>query len=315
MKKLISTKIIAIVGPTASGKSALAVQLAKRFKGEIVSADSRQVYKGMDIGTAKVTKKQMAGIPHHLLSVANPKGVGLNVNKFKKLADRKIAEIVRRGHLPILAGGTGFWIDAVAFGKEFPDAPADPKLRKKLYIQSAAELFSMLKRLNISKAKTIDSHNKVRLVRAIEIALYNKKRKTKEKPVTKEVGYETLFLGLDMPTQKLYERIQKKLNERMKQGLVDEVRRLHRNGVSWKKLEAFGLEYRFVSRFIQGKIQNSKGKPDKEKMLELLLYAIKHYAKRQRTWFKRNNKIIWLDPNAKNYNTRAVLTVQRWLNS
>ncbi len=299
-------KIVAVVGPTSSGKSALGVFLAKKFNGEIISVDSRQVYWGMDIGTGKITKKEMSGIPHHLLSFANPKGKSLNVAVFKKLADKKIREIQQRGHLPILVGGTGFWIDAITSGQVFPDAPVNPTLRKELYKKSAPQLFTMLLKLDSTRAENIDQHNKVRLIRAIEIAKFNKASKAtklktrkntksdKVKPTQPE--YQTLFIGTDMPTEELYEKIEKRLDQRIKQGMVKEVRRLHANGVSWKKLESYGLEYRFIAEFLQDKILGSNSKPDQSKMRELLLYAIKHYAKRQRTWFKRNTNINWVNP-------------------
>src|SRR3989344_5030398 len=162
-------KIIVILGPTASGKSNLAVELAKKFNGEIISADSRQLYKGMDIGTGKITKKEMCGIPHHLLDVVSPK-TKFDVARYQKLAHKKIADILKRGKLPIVCGGTGLYIKAIVENPRYPDIPPDWKLRKKLEKLSAEKLFSMLKKLDRARAKTIDNENPHRLISAIEIA-------------------------------------------------------------------------------------------------------------------------------------------------
>ncbi|MDB4940361.1 MAG: miaA [Candidatus Doudnabacteria bacterium] len=295
-------KIIAVVGPTATGKSDLGVLLAKKFNGEIISADSRQVYKGMDIGTGKITKKEMLGVKHHLLDIASPKTT-FNAIKFKKQAEAKIKEIASRGKLPILVGGTGFWIDAVAFNQSFPDVPPNPELRKKLNQLPAEKLFNILKKLNPERAQNIDWQNKRRVIRAIEIARGSKRPK-KSKGLTAnsapnsaaatvpKLKYQTLFIGLDMPDEVLTKKITTRLDKRLKQGMVKEVEKLHKNGVSWQKLDEFGLEYRFVAQYLQNQIS-------KQQMRELLLIAVRNYSKRQRTWFKRNKEIIWLNPTDK----------------
>ena len=168
-------KIIVILGQTATGKSDFAVQIAKRVlavsrvESEIISADSRQVYKDMDLGTGKITKKEMRGVPHHLLDVASPKKI-FSVSDYQKLADKKIQEIFSRGHIPILCGGTGFYIDALVNGTVLPEVAPDKILRKKLDKKSTSELFKILKKLDINRAKSIDKNNRVRLIRAIEIA-------------------------------------------------------------------------------------------------------------------------------------------------
>ena len=288
-------KIIVILGPTSTGKSNLAVNLAKKFNGEIISADSRQVYRGMDLGTGKITKEEMQGIKHYLLDVAAPTNTKFNVTKFKTLADKKIVEISKRGKLPILAGGTGFWIDAVTLNQTFPDVKSDSKLRMKL-----------LQKLSPERATNIDSKNKVRLIRAIEIAKGLKGKKHFPK-ITSNPKYSVLYIGLDLPTEKLYKNIDFRLLQRIKKGMLKEITRLHKQGVSWKRLEDFGLEYRYVARFLQKKIS-------KEQMLTELSYAIKHYAKRQRTWFKRNKEIHWLDAGEKNASLKeASVLVKRFI--
>lgn len=293
-------KVIAIVGPTASGKSDFAVSLAKELGAEIISADSRQIYKGMDIGTGKITRKEMRAVPHHLLSIVSPKTV-FNVVKFQKQTNTVLKKISKKNRLPLIVGGTGFWIDALINGTRFPEAPANAKLRNTLSKLTAEKLFSMLKKADPKRAKNIDRHNKVRLIRALEIARYGKKRLS---PALET--YDALYIGLDLPTEELYERISKRLTQRIKKGMISEVANLHKRGISWNKLEKFGLEYRRVAIFLQGKIS-------KEEMLEQLDFAIKHYAKRQRTWFKRNDRIVWLNPTKKQSRKKALLLVKRFL--
>jgi tRNA dimethylallyltransferase len=232
-------KIIAVVGPTATGKSDLAVLLAKKFNGEVISVDSRQIYKGMNIGTGKITKKEMLGIKHYLLDIANPKGsTFFNVTKFKKLADKTIADVIKRGKLPILAGGTGFWIDAVAFNQTFPDVPPNPLLRKRLRKYSNERLLEMLMKLDPEKAKSIDWRNTHRVIRAIEIAEGLKK---KPAPKPEAPKYQTLFIGLDLPDDILLKKITLRLDKRLKQGMIAEVKKLKAQGVSWKIVVGLGV--------------------------------------------------------------------------
>lgn len=294
-------KLIAVLGPTATGKSDFAVMLAKKIGGEIISADSRQVYTGLDIGSGKITKAEMQGIPHHLLDVANPKKI-FSVAEYKSLAEKAIADILVRGNVPILCGGTGFYIDAVANGITHPEVPPNNELRKKLDMRSTAALFTALKKLDPKRAETIDRHNKVRLIRAIEIA-----KALGEVPLlVKEEKYDVLFLGLDAPDAVLKEKTQKRLLSRIEDGMLQEVKRLHENGVSWKRLETLGLEYRACAQFLQKKI-------DKESFIEGLRNDIWHYAKRQRTWFKKNKNIVWLDVTKKTSEKEALKLTREFL--
>jgi len=275
--------LIIIVGPTASGKSALAIKLAKKFNGEIVSADSRQVYRGMDIGTGKVTKQERRMVPHHLLDIASPR-IGYPVSRFQKDAVRAIADIHRREHVPILAGGTPFWIDAVAYHMTLPGVQPNVSLRKKLARHSASALFDMLTKLDPVRARTIDRHNPYRLIRAIEIV-----RSTK-KPVPallKSSPYDIVWIGIAASKPELHRRIHTRLMKRMKQGLIAEVKNLLKSGISQKRLIAMGLEYRYVTLYLQGKLT-------KNELLQQLETAIRQYAKRQLTWWKRNEKIHWI---------------------
>lgn len=284
-KKAEKPKIIAVVGPTASGKSALAVEVARLVGGEVVSADSRQVYTGLDIGTGKVTKREMRGIPHHLLDVANPKRT-MSVVQYERLATRAIHDILKRGKVPVLCGGTGLYVDAVLTDASFPEVPPNATLRKNLEKLSVAELFERLQKLDSSRAETIDAKNPRRLIRAIEIAtaLGSVPARTVAEP-----RYDALVIGLTLPREEMQKRIHARLLARMRRGMVAEARRLHAEGLSWKRMESLGLEYRFLAQFLQNKIT-------KEEMFSLLEIAIRQYAKRQMVWFKRNKNIKWFQP-------------------
>jgi tRNA dimethylallyltransferase len=275
-------KIIAVVGPTASGKSDLAVELARVFSGEVISADSRQVYRGMDIGTGKITEEEMKGVKHHLLDVASPKRT-LTVAQYKQKADAAVRNILKRGKLPILCGGTGFYIQAVTDGVLLPEVKPNPLLRKQLATLSADELFLRLKKIDPERAATIDAKNPRRLVRSIEIA-----EELGRVPVLRiDPPYETLFIGIEAENDLLRERIHKRLIARMDQGMIEEATQLHTDGLSWQRMEDLGLEYRYLARRLQGKIS-------KDEMLAELELEIMHYAKRQYTWFRKNKKIHWV---------------------
>ncbi len=275
-------KILVILGPTASGKSSLAITLARKLNGEIISADSRQVYKGLDIGTGKVTKKEMCGIPHHLLDVANPKKQ-FSVSEFKILAEKAIDGILAKGRLPILCGGTGFYIQTIVDNLVLPDVPPNITLRAKLEKKSTEALFAILKKIDAKRSLTIDPHNPRRLVRAIEIATaLGKVPRMQAKP-----KYETIQIGIKIADNKLKQNIEKRLTSRMKAGMIAEAKRLHAKGLSWKRMEALGLEYRYLALYLQGRLT-------KREMIEKLKKEIWYYAKRQMTWFKRDSRIKWL---------------------
>jgi tRNA dimethylallyltransferase len=274
-------KIVAIVGPTASGKSDLAVHLAKKFSGEVISADSRQVYKDLNIGTGKITKKEMRGVPHHLLDVVSPRRQ-FTVAQFKELAEKAIADIHKRGKTALLCGGTGFYIQAVVDSITLPNVAPDTPLRKRLEKKSAKELSAMLKGLDPRRAKAINIANPRRLIRAIEIA----RELGKVPGQKKQDRYDVLQIGIAMDDLILREKIHDRLLARVRKGMIGEVRRLHEQGISWRCLDAFGLEYRYVAKFLKGEIP-------KGEMLSKLETAIWHYAKRQKTWFKKDMRIWW----------------------
>ena len=281
-------KIIAIVGPTSSGKTALGIKLAKnipgskKLRGEIISADSRQIYRGLDIGTGKVTKREMAGVPHHLLSMVSPKK-SFSAGAFAKRAQIEIGKIAARGHVPLVVGGTGFYADAL-LGNPLPAVPPHPKLRNALSKKSAAQLFALLKKMDPRRADTIDSHNPPRLIRAIEIC----KALGTVPPIKNSThGFAVLWLGIEVPQRMLVRKIHDRLLARMRRGMLAEAKQLHAQGLSYKRMEALGLEYRYQAQYLQNKI--SKGE-----MLEQLERAIGNYAKQQMRYLRRNKEIIWV---------------------
>jgi tRNA dimethylallyltransferase len=263
-------KVIVILGQTATGKSNLAVKVAKKLNGEIVSADSRQVYSSLNIGTGKITKKEMRGVPHHLLDVANPKKK-FSVREFQKLAIPAMANIIKRKKVPIITGGTGFYIDAITKGIIFPEVPPNIKLRRELEKKSELQLFKILQKLDKERAKNIDAKNKVRLMRAIEIA---KALGKVPKITATEPLYEFIKIGLYLPEKLLKKKIERRVKKMFKDGLLKEINKLKKSGVSDKRLKEFGFEY---------------DKPTPEKVISETI----KYAKRQMTWFKRDLEIKW----------------------
>ncbi len=273
--------IIVIVGPTASGKSALAIELARTIGAEIISADSRQVYRGMDIGTGKVTKEEQRQARHHLIDIANPK-IEYNVSHFLADAAKAIADIEGRGKRVIICGGTTFWIESLMLGLPLPKVVPDPVFREKWGKKDAGELYGYLKRLDPERAKTIDKANKVRLLRAIEIAKALGKVPVIDRSALPDLsGY--LVIGLNPPVEELNRKIRERFMARMKSGMLEETVKLNRGGLSYERLESFGLEYRALVRFLQKKITDAE-------LYTELPYEIIHYAKRQRSSLRRLEK-------------------------
>ncbi len=286
-----------ILGPTASGKSDLAVKIAREFNGEIISADSRQVYRGLNIGSGKITKKEMRGVPHHLLDVVSPKKI-FTVVQYQKLARKAIWKIWQRGKLPIICGGTGFYIQSVIEGTIIPEVTPNLKLRKTLEKKTTEDLFKLLRSKDSFRAENIDSKNRRRLIRALEIIeSLGEVPKLKAEPIKADI----LIIGVKKSKDELKNLIKKRLNKRLKQGMIKEVEKLKKRSLSWERLENLGLEYRYVARFLQNKI--SKGK-----MIKILEAEIWHYAKRQMTWFKRDKRIIWI-----NNPEKAFVIYRGWL--
>ena len=272
-----------ILGTTASGKSALAVKLAKKFNGEVISADSRQVYKGLNIGTGKITRKEMGGVPHYCLDVVSPKKI-FTVADFKKCAEKAIEKIFAKNKTPIIVGGTGLYIQAIVDNIVLPEVKPNWKLRKELEKKTTEEMFNMLKKLDPERAKNIDAKNPRRLIRAIEIA--KKLGKTPKLMSMSRRDLDIRQIGIKLPDEILKKNIEKRINKMLKSGLIAETKKLRKSGLSWKRLYGLGFEYKYPALFLQNKIS-------KDEMLSKMLIENWQYAKRQMTWFKKDKRIKW----------------------
>ncbi len=273
-------KLIVIEGTNASGKSSLGVELAARFGGEIVSADSRQVYRRLNLGSGKITAEEMKGVPHHLLDVRNP-GEFFSMADFQRLAYEAIDGILQRGHVPFLVGGTGLYVDAVADGYELSEKAPDHGLRAYLETFETPELYGMLKQK--LPDTDIDPRNRHRVMRALE-----RLEADDWHPAAKTPRYELLKLGVTWPREILKQRIDERLEKRLQEGMVDEVKALLDEGISEEFMIKLGLEYKYLTWYLTGKIGY-------EQMKEELGNAIKKFAKRQMTWFRRDPRIHWLN--------------------
>ncbi len=276
-------KLIVIAGTNASGKSGLGVELASRYGGEIVSADSRQVFRGLDLGSGKITPQEMQGVPHHLIDVCQP-GDFFSMADFQRLAYAAIDGIQTRGKLPFLVGGTGLYVDAVAEGYELSDRAPDLALRAELETHTTPELYQMLQEK--LPGTEIDPRNRNRVMRALERLAADDYHPGKRQP-----RYEVLKLGVSWDRETLKQRIDERLERRLRDGMVQEVQRLLDAGVSREFLMKLGLEYRYLTRYLDGELTY-------EQMVLELGNAIKKFAKRQVTWFKKDPAIHWLDMRA-----------------
>jgi len=280
-------KLIVIVGPTASGKSDLAVKIAKKFNGEIVSADSRQIYRGMDIGTAKPSKKKLAAVKHRLINIRNP-NQDYSVGQYKKDAVMAINKIINAGKLPVLVGGTGLYINAVVKNLEFPKVKENKKLRARLGEEIKNKgldfVFKKLVRLDPEAAYIVDLKNPRRIVRALEVALTSGKPFSAQRKAGKPL-YDVLEIGIDIPREKLKGKIAERIGWMVKDGLVEEVKKLvEKYGPNCKALDAIG--YREIIDYLEGKISLAEAVGQINK-------NTRHYARRQMTWFRKSKKARW----------------------
>lgn len=275
-------KVLVILGPTASGKTSLGVKLASKLKGEIISADSRQVFRGMDIGTGK-DLGEYGKIPYYLIDVVNPEEE-FNLAKYQKLAGKAIKDILSRGKLPIIVGGTGLYLQAIVDGYDLDKNVPDPKRRAELTAMSVAELYKILEQEKPEFAASInnsDRNNPRRLIRYIEIM---ESGVTPKKISKKNTPYDFLLLGLQQDDEVMRERILKRLKDRLdNENMIGEVESLIDNGVSLSRLNDFGLEYRHIAWYLQDKLTY-------DEMVSRLGIAIYRFAKRQKTWFRRWQK-------------------------
>lgn len=299
------TPLLILTGPTAVGKTKLSIKLAKAVQGEIISADSMQVYKHMDIGSAKIRPEETEGIPHHLIDVLEPSGE-FNVVTFQKLCKTAIADIRSRGHIPILTGGTGFYIQAVLYDIDFTENDGDTTYREyleKLAVEKGdVHLHARLKEIDPASAEAIHPHNSKRIIRALEfyhqtgtpISAHNEKERQKESP------YEFCYFVLNDDREKLYERIDRRVDTMLAQGLVAEVKKLSDMGLRRDMVSMQGLGYKEILACLEG-----------EMSLEEAVYLIKrdtrHFAKRQLTWFKREKEVIWINKPDFSYDEQKIL--------
>ncbi len=284
-------KIIAVAGPTASGKTALAIEISKRFHGEVVSCDSMQIYRGMDIGTAKPSKAEMCGIPHHMIDIAEP-DERYSVAEFVKAARACIDDILARGRLPVLAGGTGLYMDSIINNTDFAEQKSDGKFRGEL--QQYAEkhgvdaLHAMLAERDPEAAEKIHPNNIRRVIRALEVCHLTGKTFTQvNREALREPIYDALIFGLEMPRDVLYGRINERVDRMMSEGLEDEVRRLYDSGIDPDCTAMQAIGYKELAEYF-------RGESGRDEAIEKIKRESRRYAKRQLTWFKRNPKIIWL---------------------
>ena len=298
-------KMIIIVGPTASGKTALSVALAKALNGEIISADSMQIYRGMDIGTAKVTAEEMEGIPHHMVDVAEP-WENYSAARFVSEADAAVQDILSRGKTVIVAGGTGLWVDSLVAGRSF--APY-PETGKRQALEQEAEekgMEFMLRRLQTvdpDSAERLHTADRKRIIRALEVYEETGKTITEHNRETRLVPdrYTPLWLGLNFEDrQVLYDRINLRIDQMLEDGLVDEVQALKEKGYTRDMVSMQGLGYKEILDYLNGNCTLDEA-------IYILKRDTRHFAKRQLTWFRRERDVIWIDKNSYNYDENKIL--------
>ncbi|MEH7177074.1 tRNA (adenosine(37)-N6)-dimethylallyltransferase MiaA [Neobacillus vireti] len=284
-------KLLVIIGPTAVGKTKLSIELAKRYNGEIISGDSMQIYRGMDIGTAKIKNEEMEGIPHHLIDIKEP-DEGFSVAEFQQLVRAKISEITSKGKLPIIVGGTGLYIQAVIYDYQFSEAPADEVFR--LHLEDRAKeigneaLHDELKKVDPESASQIHHNNVRRVIRALEIFHCTGKIMSEYQNAQQpDLLYDTALIGLTMEREKLYERINIRVEMMMSEGLIEEVSDLHKRNIrDCQSIQAIG--YKEIYDFLDGKVSFQNA-------VENLKQNSRRYAKRQLTWFRNKMDVEWFD--------------------
>jgi tRNA dimethylallyltransferase len=276
--------IIVIAGATASGKTALAVELAKKFNGEIINADSRTVYRGLNVATSKPTMEEMKGVPHHLFDIVNP-DEPFTLADYKRLAETAIKEVQEKGKIPFLVGGTGLYIDAVIYNFNMTEAEPNAELRKELEAKTEAKLFAEIQKLDPETAEIIDSHNKRRLIRALEVILTTERSFAESKQKIK-LPTNVLYLAIDVPREELYEKIEKRIENWENLGLVEETKRLKQKySLDLPSMSSIG--YQEISDALDGKIYMQAA-------IDVMKKRTRNYAKRQLTWFRKNRDIVWI---------------------
>lgn len=284
-------RLIVIIGPTAVGKTSLSIELAKRFHGEIISGDSMQVYRTMDIGTAKITTTEMGGIPHHLIDIKNPEE-SFSVAEFQELARNKITEITNKGKIPIIVGGTGLYIQAVLYDYQFSDASSDWKFREEMETRLAEKgkewLYSQLKQVDPASAERIHPNNTRRVIRALEVFhCTGKTMGEREREQSTNLLYHTALIGLTMDREQLYERINQRVDQMIAEGLMEEVKGLYDKPIrDCPSVQAIG--YKELYEYFSGHVTL-------EEAIAQLKQNSRRYAKRQFTWFRNKMDVTWFD--------------------
>lgn len=298
--------LVILTGPTAVGKTALSIKLASEIGGEIISADSMQVYRQMDIGSAKIKPEEMGGIPHHLIDILEPEEE-FNVCLFEKLALEAIEQIYERGHIPVVVGGTGFYIQALLYQIDFTEEETDTAFRDKLWQLGEEKgnhyLHELLRKVDSESAEEIHENNRKRVIRALEfyensgkpISTHNKEQRQKTS------AYNSCYFVLTDDRKKLYERIESRVDQMLSKGLVDEVRTLKERGCNASMVSMQGLGYKEILEYLDGRCSLLEA-------VEKIKKETRHFAKRQLTWFRREKDVIWLDKQAFAYDEDAVLS-------
>lgn len=298
--------LVILTGPTAVGKTALSIKLASEIGGEIISADSMQVYRQMDIGSAKIKPEEMDGIPHHLIDILEPEEE-FNVCLFEKLALEAMEQIYERGHIPVVVGGTGFYIQALLYQIDFTEEETDTAFRDKLWQLGEEKgnhyLHELLRKVDPESAEEIHENNRKRVIRALEfyensgkpISTHNKEQRQKTS------AYNSCYFVLTDDRKKLYERIESRVDQMLSKGLVDEVRTLKEQGCNASMVSMQGLGYKEILEYLDGRCSLLEA-------VEKIKKETRHFAKRQLTWFRREKDVIWLDKQAFAYDEDAVLS-------
>lgn len=298
--------LVILTGPTAVGKTALSIKLASEIGGEIISADSMQVYRQMDIGSAKIKPEEMDGIPHHLIDILEPEEE-FNVCLFEKLALEAMEQIYERGHIPVVVGGTGFYIQALLYQIDFTEEETDTAFRDKLWQLGEEKgnhyLHELLRKVDPESAEEIHENNRKRVIRALEfyensgkpISTHNKEQRQKTS------AYNSCYFVLTDDRKKLYERIESRVDQMLSKGLVDEVRTLKERGCNASMVSMQGLGYKEILEYLDGRCSLLEA-------VEKIKKETRHFAKRQLTWFRREKDVIWLDKQAFAYDEDAILS-------
>lgn len=291
-------KLLVIVGATATGKSNLAIKIAKKFNGEIISADSRQIYRNLDIGTGKITKQEQKQVKHYMINIASVKKQ-YTVAQYTQQANKIIKKIWRQQKLPIICGGSPLYVISVIEGLQFPKIKTNPKLRAQLAARPLTDLWQELKKLDPVRANNIDSNNKRRIIRALEIIYTTEKpiQPLKKQPLTSDI----LILSTQKSKEEIKHLIKTRLDKRLKQGMIKEVKKLKKQNISSKRLYDLGLEYRYINLYLDKKISY-------QEMYDTLYKKIIDFAKRQLTWFKKFPNVQYI-----NNDKQAIKIVKRWL--